>query len=703
MYNCYLLSTIFQDKLLINCSAKNSKWLEITDKFLSASSTLAPGLLIHTPAFNLFDAMSAIEIADSKMDAVVQWYMLPSHYPHSLKEALDKQLLKLEGHTHSELIGIFDELLACMATWLKGHTLAQTVFTCMYVLDPSQFENPILCGFAMATIRVVDMFRDVITRGRVCVEDEPHMICAGLNMRCAMEDSTVLSTLKLAQGRISAYTSETIKEDIKQALSSRIKFIESIFQFCIQLKKRTRDSSTSAEQSLSDALNQLQTIASSLDLGEELDASDPLKLGFHPLINQHNLPPSCRPYGILPRSKAVTLLTSSLEDIQKMFVIGRLSSLSDIVSYLSGLCSVQNSPDVLSRSFIACYSLDNDRTKSFATRTIEEMVKEDIRSLYNPPCLNPRSPVSTTALCKDLLERFLGHAHLPLTNLFKVYCHHRARQRNMIGRYLKSVGDLQAELELIDQQLNELTAKIDPQRQHNSSFSSWLVYFVSQLFIDYLHLGFEYNLYSPFEYHYILWYLEYLYGWKQMVIKSAGKQLQQEPNPAGKNKKKSKVKKKELPKEKEAELAILEVKRMICIGLMRTCEALMLDGNRVPTPSSQFSAESLIFYNRFLPFTSVLSPHPLTYLDYQQLAGIRNYKNTTLNLYSAAFKHYNNTKATLELMQGVGMDPEVGQLLKVVKTNLVIMKLASSGHKGNAKQLPQLDFTLHKNFPVIRL
>lgn len=694
----------------MRCPSTKSNWIEITEKFKTASSNLASGLLIHSPAFNLFDAMSAIEIADSKMDAVVQWRQLPSYYPHTLKEALDKQLLKLQGHTHFELIGVFDELLACLATWLNGHTLAQTLFTCMYVLEPSQFENSILCGFVMATIRVADMFREVIARGGVYVEDEPQVICVGLNTRSRMEDSTVLSSLKLAQDSLSRYytdeavaTSDGVSEESVQAISSRIDFIKSLFLLCVNLKKRLRESVLTAEQDLSNALRLLEAISSTVHLGERLDPADPLKLGFHPLINQHTLPPSTRPYSILPRDKAIMFLTTSLQDIKKMFEIGRLSSLFDILSSLAGLCSVDKSPNILSRSFIACYCLDSDRAKCFNTKTIEDMAKDDLRSLYNPPCLNARSAVSTTALCKDLLDRFLGHAHLPLTELFKTYCYHRAKQRNIIARYLKSVGDLQSELEIIDQQLNDLTAKIDPQRQHNSSFSSWFIYYVSHLFVDYLHMGFEYDLYSPFEYHYILWYLEYSYGWKQMTIKAAGKQLLQEPNPAsGKNKKKSKTKKKELPKEKEAELSKLQVKRMICIGLMRTCEALMLDGDRVPKPNFQFSAESLIFYNRFLPFTSVLSPHPLTYLDYQQLAGIGNYHDATLNLYNVAFRHYENTKTTLESMQ-LQTDPELGQLLKVVKTNLVIMKLASSGHKGDLKLPPQLDFSLHKNFPIIRL
>ena len=673
--------------------------------------------------------MSAIEIADSKMDAVVQWKQFPPNYPHSLKEALKNDQIKLQGHTYTELIGIFDEMLACVATWLNGHTLAQTVFTCMYLLDPKQLEDPVLCGFAIAIVRIVDMIKEVITKGGVFVEDEQQVICVGLNMLTTMGDETVLSSLKMAKDStqrflkdlsttkdLDSQNSEThsdtetesstddsqIKEEA-EAVLTRINFIRSLFLLFVNLKKRNRESIQTSEQELPSTLSLLRSISDSLHLGQHLDCSDPLKLGFHPLINQHNLPPSYRAHHILPRDKALVLLSQSLSEIHKIFEIGRLNSISEIFSSVATLSSIEHSPSVLARSLIACLCLNNDRSKSFGTKSVEDMVKEELRSLFNPPCLNPRSPVSTTPLIKDLVDRFLGHAHIPFVELLRLYCHHRAKQRTAINRYLDSVCDLQHELEIVDQQLNELTQKIDPQRQHNSSFGSWFIYYVTQLFVDYLHIGFEYKLYSPFEYHYIMWYLEYSYGWKQMTIKTAGKQLLLEPHPQGKSKKKSKVKKKELPKDKEFEMGKLHVKRMICIGLMRTFEALMLDNssNKIPTPSFEFGSESLIFYNRFLPFANVLSPHPLTYLDYQQLAGVKNYHDSKLNLYDAAFRHFETAKSAMDLVQG--SDQEMEQLSRVIKTNLVIMKLAASGHKGDSGVAPQLDFAIHKDFPVVRL
>ena len=711
----------------------NKTWIDITGKFQLASSKLSPGLLIHVPSFSLFDAMSAIEIADSKMDATMQWNKLPADYPHSLNEALHNNQLKLQGHTHTELIGIFDEMLACIATWLDGHTLAQTVFTSLYLLEPRQLDDQILCGFSMATVRVIDMMRDVLTKGRVVVEDEQQLVCIGLNMLSSVNDDAILTSLKMAKDNCQRLLKDAspLPNSVQPSADSRsqsqhnpemhsspsprqttqsteevlvrIKFIKSLFSVLTNLKKQTREAFHASEKELPNTLSLLELISSSLHLGQEVDRSDPLKLGFHPLINQHNLPPSYRAYSILSRVKAMALLNKSLRELYNVFEIGKINSISELFTAVANLSSVNTSIGILARSYVSCYCLNNDRFKAFGTKTIEEMIKDELRSLFNPPCLNPRSTVSTTPLVKDIVDRLLGHVHLPFVDMLQLYCHHRSKQRNMIGHYMETVGELQHKLEITDQQLNELTINIDPQRHHNSSISSWFVYYVTKLFVDYLHIGFEYNLYSSFEYHYIFWYLEYSYGWNQMTIKAANKQLLLEPNLIqGKSKKKSKGKKKELPKDKEIELGILQVKRMLCIGLMRTCEALMLDRNRITKPSFEFGSESLIYYNRFLPFTSVLSPHPLTYDDYQQLAGISNYKDATVNLYDAAFRHFESAKLTIETIHYT-TNPEMEQLSRVIKTNLVIMKLAASGHKGTGSELPQLDFTLHKDFPVFRL
>ena len=545
-----------------------------------------------------------------------------------------------------------------------------------------------------------------------------------------MSDETVLATLKASRERLISITKSSVaslgskerenppsliegpssinsklsqewEKPLTEALLQRVKFARSLFVIVSSLRKRTREGINASEAELGHCRNFLNAITSSLDLGETLDPKDPLRLGFHPLINQHLLPPSYREYGVMPRAQAVSLITQILVDLASLYRMGRIDTLSELFSSLVSLSTFNSSPNVLVRSVVANLCIGDDRSTLFGSKSLQSMVKDEIRSLFNPPSLNPRSPLSSMPLINDLVERFLGNLYIPYTELLRIYCSHRACQRSMISKYLNGVCEIQHESESVDQQLHSLTLQFDPQRQHLSCYCTWLVYYVSHLFVDYIVMGFEYKLYSEYEFHYIYWYLEYSFGWQQMTLKTAGKLLMQEPQASTKNKKKAKAKRKELPKEREVEINLLHVKRVLCIGIMRAYEALALD-EKIIRPKFEFGNEGVVFRNRFLPFSNVLTPQPLTYTNYCDLVGIEQHKGSKLNLYEVAARQFTTAKVALEALN-IGQDSEVSRLLKVIKTNLVVMNLAATGHKRDSKAPPTWDFSVHRVFPIIKI
>lgn len=106
-------------------------------------SDLKLGELIHDDTFSLYEAMSAIEMMDPKMDAG----MLCNRGIHQIKsfdQAVEDNILKLNNFDDKEIIGIIDSTYACLATWLEGHSLAKTVFINLYLHKPYQIEDKIL-------------------------------------------------------------------------------------------------------------------------------------------------------------------------------------------------------------------------------------------------------------------------------------------------------------------------------------------------------------------------------------------------------------------------------------------------------------------------------------------------------------------------------------------------------------------------------
>ena len=97
------------------------------------------------------------------------------------------------------------------------------------------------------------------------------------------------------------------------------------------------------------------------------------------------------------------------------------------------------------------------------------------------------------------------------------------------------------------------------------------------LMIDYILMGLEYNLYSSFEYHYIYWYLEYLYGWLHTSWKTADKLNHPEQlSASGKaSKKKGRRLRKEATERKEREVTIIHIRRLVSVGFHASFRRLL--------------------------------------------------------------------------------------------------------------------------------
>ena len=85
---------------------------------------------------------------------------------------------------------------------------------------------------------------------------------------------------------------------------------------------------------------------------------------------------------------------------------------------------------------------------------------------------------------------------------------------------------------------------------------------------------------------------------------------------------------------------------------------------------------------------------------------------THLDLYNYAAKHFSQAKTMYEGLQtgeippapGMPADlPELDHLLKIAKTNFVVMKLLLGGHKADVKARPEYDFSCHKIYPIIKV
>ncbi|CAM9628360.1 unnamed protein product, partial [Choristocarpus tenellus] len=135
---------------------KCEEWQDITALCKEAAAELGPDEMIHGSHFSLFDAMSALELMDPKMDkplpalqsleSRIEDGVLPrklENFSHRLKpstppvissSATDEALLGNETISPAEvLLGVLDGMVVCEIAWHEGGTLPETLYTCLYL------------------------------------------------------------------------------------------------------------------------------------------------------------------------------------------------------------------------------------------------------------------------------------------------------------------------------------------------------------------------------------------------------------------------------------------------------------------------------------------------------------------------------------------------------------------------------------------
>ncbi|KAA0202499.1 hypothetical protein HAZT_HAZT008354 [Hyalella azteca] len=145
-------------------------WTDITTEFFEASKELDLGELLHDELFGLFEAMSAIEMMDPKMDAG----MMCNRGARVLTfdKAIKAGVLKLNNLSMEELVGIMDCIFGCLVTWLEGHSAAQTLLTCLYLHKPLTIEDRALRAFSVLTLKLVALINNIVNIAGVYEEED---------------------------------------------------------------------------------------------------------------------------------------------------------------------------------------------------------------------------------------------------------------------------------------------------------------------------------------------------------------------------------------------------------------------------------------------------------------------------------------------------------------------------------------------------
>ena len=214
------------------------------------------------------------------------------------------------------------------------------------------------------------------------------------------------------------------------------------------------------------------------------------------------------------RSEAFDYLKQLINRLRKISKIYECTSYESALAFFNDFSQNIPSSCVVSRSILQVLYLPQP-CLVFGTTHLAQVVRDSCKQFIRPPSLHTKSAIiNNNPNAKELLDTFFNRCVRPMAALTQICGHNRARQREKLAQILEDLTALQDEAEKVDNYLNILTQKSDPQCNHLGFYSTWLLYHILRVMTQYLLSGFELELYSPHEYHYIFWYLyEFLYAW----------------------------------------------------------------------------------------------------------------------------------------------------------------------------------------------
>ncbi|XP_039954973.1 N-alpha-acetyltransferase 35, NatC auxiliary subunit homolog [Bactrocera neohumeralis] len=702
-------------------------WVDITKEFFDSCSELNLGELAQDMLFGLFEAMSAIEMMDPKMD-VGMGYNKHDAPPHTFESAVESGALKLDNFTNEELIGTFDALFACLVSWLEGNSMDQVLFTCLYLHQPSGIKDKALRYFCHAIRILIVIIKNIIIISSVNEEEDFQLY--GNSSLLAVEDcqpTAVATQLKEAEDDLVRLSKTEQQPEYTMAVVHRLRFMrhfyQSIFLFDFVMGTAPQESNMNEiYKNLNASLELIPQIKRTIEKGiQPIPNSDsPNPIGFSPRIHDRSQPPT------FPRNVKIRDRLSSLQFLEDL--VHRLKYACKIIrmrDYYSALnffieFSKKSGQCVLSRSVLQGLFISNRRLV-FGTIPIKDFLWDSVRAFNSPPVLNPKHPLASDQKIQMYLDTFFRYCISlnTFTQFIRICGFNRARQRDKLARFIDGFDTIQVEAARLDSHLtilaNEKASEGNEAHatalKHSCQFATWVLYNSFRAMMLYLMSGFELELYSVHEFLYIYWYpYELLIGFiVSALTRTENNLLVQEEyaehqsrlhgSSNSKNRKPKPKKNKKQQKPYRQEIVYYHAMLSMCGGYYKAMGALTKDG-RIRQPMPKFDNEEIRFNRRFAPFATLTSPPPVSYAEFKS---IREHmmRPPSSEIYAIAAKHFDQTRIVLESIQNP--DQEILDMLHIAKVNSVVMNVLAKGHQKDSKTQPDFDFSKHRHFPIIKL
>ncbi|CAL8468026.1 g7565 [Coccomyxa elongata] len=676
--------------------SEDCAWLDIEALIQDAAEELQEGELLHDEHFSLYEAMSAVEIGDPKLDAG----MCTTSESSSIREVVPAASL-----SSSDALAVADRLFAAEATWHQGSNLAQTVLTCLYILQPGSSEgHVVLYAMCKATHATCIAVRDLVLAGNVCEDEDFVLHTFGMQVDLGLRDADVsaLAALSLAEEALEALqqqakgkssagvaTGQAILQEHVAGFLARVRFRRALLKGLQRIQKSTKQDQDFARKQFVAALQELENMRASSHPRPE-DA-----VGFSPDVNRRLMAP------VPPRN--VTFLTSQqtwdhyAKLLQHLLLVGDVVKVSSYEELKAFLTDFSRQP---------CSGIPRSALHLAISGKVTRPGEPLGPWLPRKPMLCAAMRMPSTALpCADA-SLFIDQACLAVAGWCQDMCLNRARQRRRHRRTVEDWAHLWDHAANADAspEFQAWMAEHGWQWQMKGSdpqgpCGCWVEKECASMLLQHLQLGFELDVYAPEEYCMLFWYCDFLHGVIEVNAQDLLKAMpplgfKPPQNPTGKAvKKKAEVCKKNASKGPSLEHALRTeaqtagVERLVCQAQMRLAAGLLASGQLPPYPAP-FNSEAQRFEQRFGFMHRLHRPEPLAFDQYARSVDISTCTAESI-LLSATEGFCEARRVLTMLLRLAGEDnrPEhrsdhLQALLRISSQNMVAVKVLHDAEKA---------------------
>ncbi|CAO3703660.1 unnamed protein product [Rhizopus stolonifer] len=395
--------------------------------------------------------------------------------------------------TADETLEVMDQLVVRELAWLSGHSLSQTVYTCIYLHhlkelnqlsllsseEPSDMIYSALRIYLLATIKCCHYIWSEMSQRNLFEGEDFTSHLFGLSFNHQLPDISILNDLDmciLGLHRIDA-----------RQLLHRIELRKSYLLALMHLSRNKAAHLTQAKAELGRVLQILRHL--------DFSSKEIKTAAFDPSISR-----KLSTY-TPPRPARLDTKTEAYSNYSKM--IHHLLSVCDMVNYTS-VISLMNFfeafgsslPDAFSRSKLITMIFHDKHI--FGTR-ITNLIIRCIQEMTGLP----DTWLSPTCSSFSSLKIFLERISTSFLELFRIHCHNRSRQRRLLQKMLK-------EWQWIENEANQVDRLFQQDLGGPGYLSLWVYWIKLTMMEKILVLGFKLELYGSHEYSMILWYYLFL-------------------------------------------------------------------------------------------------------------------------------------------------------------------------------------------------